>query len=219
VTRRILRRLALAPLLSLAVAGSAFAEAKQFPLDKAFPYLEGYLKLPPAERTRFVLGYRLMGEARAIQSVRMALLDKGGTIPVAISPDGRLERLPTLQQIQDHAQLSIAAAKGSRIGIALSVEPTAKPAREMDAGELAATLVQAQAGEEKVAGLFAFAVPKLTRVAFEGVAQGEAVGADGRARPLPVEKGRLVFDPAALKGAKTLRFPGAPTHVLLVPAA
>jgi hypothetical protein len=139
-------------------------------------------------------------------------------VPLAVGPGGRIERLPTLQQFQDHAQFSIDAAKGARLGIALEVEATARPAREMDPGELTATVVQAQAGEAKLAGLFAFAAPKLTRVAFEGVPSGEAVGADGRPQPLPLDKGRPVFDPAALKGVRTLRFPAAPAHVLLVPA-
>jgi hypothetical protein len=211
--------LALAPLLTLLAAGAAFAEAKRFPLDNAFPYLEGYLKLPAAERSRFVLGYRLIGEAKALQSVHIALVDKGATIPVTVGPDGRIERLPTLQQFQDHAQVAFEAAPGSRVGIALSVEPVAKPAREMDAHELAAALQQAQAGQQKVAGLFAFVAPKLARVAFEGVASGEAIGADGRVRRLPVVKGQPVYDPAALTGVRTLRFPSAPAHVLMIPGA
>jgi hypothetical protein len=216
VIRPFLRRLALAPLLLLGLSDAAFADTKLFPIGKAFPYLEGYLSLPPAERSRFTLEYRLMGEAKDRQGVHLALVEGSAAVPLAVGADGRFERLPTLKEFRDKAQLSIEAAKGARVGIALSVEPVAKPAREMDAGELAATVVQAQAGEQKLAGLLAFAAPKLTRVAFEGVKSGEAVGADGRVQPLPLVKGQPVFDPAALKGVKLLRFPSAPTHVMLI---
>lgn len=213
---RILRRLAIASCLVLGLAGAAAAETKLVPLDKVFPYLQGYLELPSAERSRFVLDYRLMGESKGLQTVRATLVEKGGSAPLAIGADGRFDRLPTLQQFRDKAQLSIEAAKGVRLGVALSVEPAARPSREIDAADLAATLVQAQAGERKVAGVLAFAAPKLTRVAFDGVKGGEAVWPDGRAQPLPLVKGRPVFDPAALQGAKMVRFAAAPTRAELI---
>lgn len=213
---RTLRRLALAPILVFGFASAAWAEAKLVPLDKVFPYLQGYLELPQAERSRFVLDYRLMGDSKGLQTVHAALVERGGTAPLAIGADGRFDRLPTLQQFRDKAQLSLEAAKGVRIGVALAVEPAARPAREMDAADLAAAVVQAQAGERKLAGVLAFAAPKLARVAFDGVRSGEAVGPDGRAQPLPLVKGRPVFDPVALKGAKTVRFPAAPTRAELI---
>lgn len=213
---RTLRRLALAAMLVFGFAGAAWAEAKLVPLDKVFPYLQGYLELPQAERSRFVLDYRLMGDSKGLQTVHAALVERGGTAPLAIGADGRFDRLPTLQQFRDKAQLSLEAAKGVRIGVALAVEPAARPAREMDAADLAAAVVQAQAGERKLAGVLAFAAPKLARVAFDGVRSGEAVGPDGRVQPLPLVKGRPVFDPVALKGAKTVRFPAAPTRAELI---
>lgn len=213
---RVLHRLALAPVLVLSLANAAWAESKLFPLDKVFPYLQGYLELPPAERSRFTLDYRLTGDSRGLQTVRTALVDGNRTISLAIGADGRFAQLPTLQQFRDKTQLSIEAEKGVRLGIALAVEPTAKPSKEMDAADLAAALVQAQAGEQKLAGLLAFAAPKLTRVAFQGVGSGEAVGLDGRAQALPLVKGRPVFDPAVLKGVKVLRFPAAPSRVELI---
>jgi hypothetical protein len=216
--RRVLPRLALASVLVLGFAGEAWAETKLLPLDKVFPYLQGYLQLPQAERSRFSLDYRLKGDAKALQTVRTALVEGGRTVPLPVSADGRFARLPTLEELRGKAQFSIEAEKVSGMGMLLSAAPTARPAREMDAAELAAALVQARAGEQKLAGVLAFAMPRLTRVAFEGVTSGEAVGADGRALPLPLAKGRPVFDPATLKGAKIVRFPAAPTRLELISA-
>jgi hypothetical protein len=211
-----LRRLAIASALIFGLAGAAWAEPQLLALDKMFPFLQGYLGLPSTERTRFVMSYRLVGDSAGLQTVHLALVEKGGATPIALGPDGRLSLLPTLQQFHDKAQVSIEAAKGVRLGLALSVEPTVRPSQEMAAADLAATVVQAQAGERKVAGVLAFAAPKLTRIAFDGVKSGEAVGPDGQAQPLPLVKGRPVFDPVALKGAKTVRFPAAPTRAELI---
>jgi hypothetical protein len=216
VIGRTFRRLAMATTLILGLAGAARAGSQSVPLDKMFPFLQAYLELPPAERNLFALDYRLAGEAQALQSVRVALVDKGASAPIAIGADGKFGWLPSLQQFRDKAQVSIEAAKGVRLGLVMSVEPAVRPAQEIDAAELAASIVQAQAGERKVAGVLAFAAPKLTRIAFDGVKSGEAVGPDGRAQPLPLVKGRPVFDPVSLKGTKTVRFPAAPTRAELI---
>ena len=102
-----LRRLAIASILIFGFAGAACAEAKLFPLDKMFPFLQGYLQLPSTDRTRFVLNYRLVGDSAGLQTVRMALVEKGGATPIALGTEGKLSPLPTLQQFRDKAQVSI----------------------------------------------------------------------------------------------------------------
>lgn len=207
--------LATVTLATLTLAGAAQAETKTIPLGGLFPYLEGYLKLAPTERSRFTLNYRLIGDAASMASVKVGLVAKGRTAPMPLAGDGRILTLPTLSQFQDGTQVSIDAAKGSKLHLELSVEPALKPAPEMDAHEISAAIDQAQAGEQKLAGLFAFAAPKLTRAIFLGVKSGEAVGPDGKTRPLPLYKGAPAFDPSAFKGARSVRLSGTPTRVEL----
>ena len=51
------RRAVLAGLAALSLAGRAEAAAKVVDAKKVFPFLDAYLKLPPADRSRFRLVY------------------------------------------------------------------------------------------------------------------------------------------------------------------
>ncbi|MBC6980245.1 DUF2987 domain-containing protein [Caulobacter sp. 17J80-11] len=211
---RLSRRALLAGLSALAVAGPAAAE--EAPIDKGFPYLEQYLKLPAAERDRFALAYYLARDGKPATGVKVSIVDRAAQTPVPLGPKGRLERLPTLAQLQSKtAKVVIDAPEGAKLALSLSIEPNVRPAAEMNAADLAASVAQAARGAKKAAGLIGFAVPKLQKVRIYGGAGGQAVFADGSARALPVEKGAAVFDPTVLKGAAKLRFTTAPERLVI----
>ena len=52
------RRGLIAAVAATAVAGPALAAERLVPAGKIFPFLDVYLKIPPAERNRFTLGDR-----------------------------------------------------------------------------------------------------------------------------------------------------------------
>lgn len=198
---------------AFAVAGPAAAETVA--IAKAFPFLEAYLKLPPQERNRFTLAYYLTRDGKPAEDLKVWIADGATKTPVPVGPKGKLERLPTLAQLQSKSVKTVFdAPETAKLGINLAVEPTARPAPEMDAAELALAVAQAAKGAKKAAGLVGFAVPKLQKVRIRA-ASGQVVFADGRTQALPIEAGSVVFEPAKLKGAVKLRFPAAPERMLI----
>lgn len=204
------RRAVLTGFAALAAAGPAAAE-KLGDAKKAFPFLDAYLKIPPAERNRFTLSYRITLDGTP---PAMWLVDGGRRTPVPLTADGRVARLPTLDQLE-RSKVAVDAPEKAKLAVNLQIEALAPPASEMDAAQLAAALDQAARGSRKAAGLLRFAMPKLTQVHFRGVTAGEVIYADGRRAALPLDKGHPVFEPAKHPGARMLRFPKAPMTVLI----
>ncbi|WP_293904872.1 hypothetical protein [Phenylobacterium sp.] len=176
-----------------------------------FPYLEAYLKLPAAERTRFRMAYLFTREGQPLTAA-VWLLEGATRTPLPLRADGRVERLPTLAQL-DAAKVQIDVPEGTKLGVILSIAPAMAPAVELDARELAASVAQAAVGARKAAGIMAMAMPRLQEVSFLGVASGEVEFGDGRRAALPLVKGAPTFNPATLPGAKTLRFPKPPSRL------
>lgn len=202
------RRSVLTGLAGLALATPAAAAGKLVEAKKVFPYLDAWLKLAPGDRNRFRMAYFLKKDGRPL-TAPVWLIDGATRLPVALRADGRVERLPTLAQL-DRAKVQVDVDAGARIGVSMSLEPTMTVAAEMDARELAAALTQASAGMRKALGVLAMAMPKLEALQFLGVTSGEAEFADGRRAPLPVVKGVVTYNPTVMPGARTLRFPKAP---------
>ena len=196
--------------LALAAPATA-ADGKQVDAKKVFPYLDAYLKLPAADRSRFRLAYYFKSGGKPLTAPAW-LVDGAQRQPLILRADGRAERAPTLAQLE-HGKVQIDIAPGSKVGVSMSVEPLVAPAKDMDARDLAAALSQASTGVRKALGVLAMAMPKLEVVQFHGVTSGEAELADGRRAPLPVVGGVVTYDPAKLAGVKTLRFPKAPSRV------
>lgn len=205
------RRAVLAGMAATLVAAPAAAAGKLVEAKKVFPFLEAYWKLPPAERSRFRMAYAFKLDGRPLTG-GMWLVDGAQRVALPLRADGRVERLPTLAQL-DRAKIQVDVPEKSKVGVSLSLEPAMAPAAEMDARELAAAVAQAQVGAKKAAGLMALAMPKIRGVAFHGVASGEAELADGRRVALPLVKGVVSFDPKAMARARVLRFPRAPARV------
>ncbi len=202
------RRTLLAGVLALA-AFPAVASDKLVDPKKVFRYLDEYLKLPAAERSRFRINYYLHLGPQPL-TAPVWLVEGATKTPVPLrASDGRVERLPTAAQLAN-AKIQIGVEEGAKLGLSIGIETLAAPTAEMDARDVAAALAQAAAGVKKAAGIMAMAMPKLTQVSFPGVASGEVITADGKRSPLPLVKGAPTFKPADFRNARTLKFPKAP---------
>jgi hypothetical protein len=220
-----MRQLVLAAAAILAVATTAAAPApeksvpeKSVPTSKAFPYLENYLKLPAAERSRFTMGYFLSIGGKPATNVKIWLVDGGKRTPVPLGAEGQLLRTPNLGELERNASVVIEAPPTTKFGLQLQMEPLVPRGTEMDAQALALSTQQADAAVKKAAGVLGFAAPHMTRVYFKDSAGGEAVFADGHSVKLAVFKGFAFYDLDKLRGAKTLRFTKAPTLSMIGPA-
>lgn len=217
----IVRRHLLAGFAAIALCASARAAERtaSVPVKKLFPYLEAYLSLPPAERSRFVMAYRLLAAGNPDPSLRVVLVAGGQRTPLPLDGFGRISRLPTAAQLRaPDARAEVTGPQERRFNLSLDIEPAIAPAAEMDAHALALASQQATAGARKAAGVMGFAAPRLDRVVFEGGAGGEAVNGQGKATPLMVVKGNPVFDPAKQPDARAIRFSHAPRRLLLAKA-
>ena len=205
------RRFVIASALALAAAPALAADKKSVEVGKAFPYLENYWKLPAADRSRFVVVYYLKRDGRPAAGLKGAIVMGAERKPVTVGASGRVSPLPTLAQIRGKAKIEFDVPADTKFSMGMQIEPTARPAAEMNAPDLALAVTQAAKGAKKVAGLMGMAMPTLDAVHFKGPASGQAVLADGRVVALPVVKGNPVFVPSTLRTARTLRFPRAPT--------
>jgi hypothetical protein len=205
-------------ILGLAAAGLApgLAQAAEKPpvkLARAFPYLDKYFALPPAQRDRFVMGYTFRKDGKPAADLKGWIIQAGGRRePLALGPDGRVLRLPTAAELQS-AMLALDVPEGVKMGVTLDLLPSVPPAREMAARDLSLAIDQANAGMAKAAGLLSFATPRLIAVSFQGAGSGTAVLADGRQAPLPLAEGAPAYAPARLTGAARLVFARIPARL------
>lgn len=211
------RAFALAVLAATAVAGPAMAAEKLVPLAKVFPYLEQYLKIPPAQRSRFVVAYRMLQGGKPVSGAKFWIVEGATRTPIALGPDGKVLSLPNLHQVQT-GQLAAEAPPQAKFGINFDIEPLIIPGADMDAGALAASIDQAQAGAKKAAGLMGFAVPNMERIYFSGVSSGEIVWPDGKRTPMAISHGMPVFDAATGRKAMAVHFAKAPARMSIGPA-
>ncbi len=195
-------------ILTVAGAAPALAAEKVIPAAKPFPFLAAYLKLPPSQRNRFTLSYTLRIGTQPL-AAPMWLVEGANRIPVPLGSDGRVQRLPTLAQLEND-RLAFGLDESVKLNVALDVEPVTPPTTEIDARDLAAAIAQAAAGQRTVAGVLSMAMPKLQQVGFLGVPSGEVEFGDGRRAALPVIKGIVTYNPQGLPDARRLHFPKPP---------
>ncbi|HWF78840.1 MAG TPA: hypothetical protein VN694_16870 [Caulobacteraceae bacterium] len=203
----------------LVVPGLALADDQRVALSKAFPMLEAYLGVPPGERSRFYLAYRATRDKRPVSDVKASIVGAGGAaIPLAFDRAGFLTtRLPSLAELKGPGQFVIA---GQPFKLAAEARCAIAPSTRIDAAELAAALVQANAAIAKAAGPAAMLIPKMTAAYFPDAGGGRDVLADGRESPLPVVNVPTIgpiayFEPAKTVGAKAVVFAKAPSRVLI----
>jgi len=210
------RLFALAVMAAAVVAAPAQAAEKLVPLAKVFPYLEQYLRIPPAQRSRFVLAYRVMQGGKPAAGIKFWIVEGATRTPIALAPDGKVTTLPNLHQIQA-AQLAAETPPQTKFGINFGIEPLIIPGADMDAAALAASVDQAQAGAKKAAGVMGFAVPTMERIYFAGVPSGELVWPDGKRTPMPTAHGMPFFDVATGRKATAVHIAKAPSRMSIGP--
>jgi hypothetical protein len=190
------------------MAGGADAANKLVEAGKVFPLASNYLKLPPAERSRFTAAYYLKAGGQPL-SVPAWIVADGKRTPLPLDANGKVGRLPTLAEL-DHGKLELGIDAAAKVQITLGIEPLTAPATDLDAHELAEAIAQAAVGSKKAAGILALAMPKLDDVVFVGAGSGEIEFADGHRAPLPIVKGQPTYAPAAQPGAKRIRLAKTP---------
>ncbi|HEY1427239.1 MAG TPA: hypothetical protein VGF50_11250, partial [Caulobacteraceae bacterium] len=162
---------------SAAAPASALADDNHLALAKAFPMLEQYLSVPPAERSRFYLVYRATRDKRPVSDARGAIVGTGAPEPLSFDRAGFLTtRLPSLAQLKSAQQLVMS---GAPYKLVAEARCAIAPSTRLEVAELAGALAQANAAVAKLAGPMA-ALFKLTAVYFPDAGGGHAVFADGR---------------------------------------
>jgi hypothetical protein len=202
----------------LAFPGSALADDQKMALIKAFPMLDKYLGLPPAERSRFYLSYRAVRDRKPVTDARAEIVSPGGgAAPLPLDRAGVVTRLPTLAELKGPAELVI---QGAPFKLGLELRCAMAPSTHIDPGEIAAALAQVNAAVAKIAGALAMMAPKLTAAFFPDAGGGSAVFTDGHQAPLPVFTAPVIgpvpfFEPAKAAGAKAVVLAKAPSRILL----
>jgi hypothetical protein len=206
-------RLALLLVGALAIATPALAE-KTAPANKVLPFLDKFLKVPPAERSRLKLSYALRRDGKPVPNLKATLIEAGGArSPLPIGAEGFFERLPTLAQLDAGASVSFDVPEDTKLGTAMIFGTQLKPATDYDAKELVATVNEANTVIGKAAGPLAMMAPKMSGVAFPKAESGVAVFADGHTLPLPQAQEVPYFRPADFKGAVRVKLTKSPTKV------
>lgn len=196
-----------------ALATPALAE-KSAPAGKVLPYLEKYLKVPPAERSRVKLAYAIRHDGKPASNVKVTLVEKNGTrTPLPVNADGYFERLPTLVQLEGDPSLVFDVPADWKLGTLMDFGTTLKPAQEYEVRELAAAVTEANALIGKVAGVASLMAPKMSGVTFLKAESGSIVFADGHVAPLPEAQEMPYFRPADHQGAARVKLTRTPTRV------
>ncbi|MBO9560632.1 MAG: hypothetical protein J7515_18870 [Caulobacter sp.] len=213
------RRAAATALVSLALASTlpsvASAEGgKVAPATKVFSFLEAFLKVPPAERSRIKVSYALMRDGKRAAGVKATLIETNGArTPLPIDGEGRFERTPTLAQLQAKAQVGFDLPADAKLGSTMLLDPVLKPASEYDARELVATVEESNRAIRKAAGAMALMAPQMDGLVFKGADSGVTIFPNGSSKPLLVSAGGVVFQPDQFKGASRVRLAKTPTAV------
>ena len=187
---------------------------KTAPATKVFSFLEAFLKLPPAERSRIKLSYALLREGKRAAGVKATLIETNGVrTPLPIDSEGRFERTPTLAQLQAKAQISFEVPANTKLGSTMLLDPVLKPAVEYEARELVATIDGSNRAIRKAAGAMAMMAPQMDGLKFLAADSGTAIFPNGSSKPLPVNAGAVVFEPGQFKGASRVRLAKVPSVV------
>lgn len=213
------RRALASALVSLALVSAlpsrAGADAgKTAPATKVFSFLEAFLKVPPAERSRIKVSYALMRDGKRATGVKATLIEAGGArTPLPMDGEGRFERTPTLAQLQAKAQVSFDVPADTKLGSTMLLDPVLKPAAEYDARELIATVEESNRTIRKAAGAMALMAPQMDGLKFMAAESGTVIFPNGSSKPLPVSTGGVIFEPGQFKGASRVRLAKTPSAV------
>jgi len=203
-------------LSATAIPGFALAESKLIPAKKIFPFLDLYLGVPAAERSRFTMGFYLQLDGKPFSGSGFTLIGANGArTPLPVGANGRFTRTPTLADLKANAQIEVVKQGAGKFQLSMEMEPLVPMAETMNAADFAASIAQCAAAIKKNAGLLGFAAPKITQAAFVGAASGTAVLSGGKTAALPLVKTLPAYSPSALPGAVQLKFAKAPVRAIL----
>lgn len=198
----------------LAVAATPALAEKSAPADKVLPFLDKFLKVPAAERTRLKLSYAIRHDGKPIPNLKTTLVEKNGTRTVLpVNAEGYFERLPTLAQLDGDPTLVFDVPADFKMGSAMDIGTALKPAQDYDVRELTATVNEANTVIGKAAGIASMMAPKMSGITFINADNGVVVFADGHTAPLPEVKAMPYFRPDDHKGAVRVKLTKTPTKV------
>ncbi len=179
----------------------------------AFPGLKGFLNLPAADRSQINLYYAARIKRADPAAVKITLTHNGQSQPLHVAADGRITPLPTREQLNGGAKITISGPASGSYAMKLHVFSTQPNGKTYDANGLTTGIKQANSAMGKIAGALALMLPKLDRVYFVGGGNGEAEFANGQKKPLPkttssgeYPAGTPYFVPAQMAGATRLHF-------------
>ena len=203
-----------------APAGALQAAVRERPAGRAFPFLDLYYRLGAAKRTLFTVAYRWRAVAPddcAWRPAAVTLRTPGqAAAPIAVSPLGWLERVPTARELALHPQVELSGPEGWRLAMILAPQAVLGDPAAATPADIVAAVDQFERGV-RAAGPVAYAIPRFGRVLFAGAAGVSLVDGGGRAVRLPAVRGEVFARVADLRAAAALRYDTPPERVLLLP--
>jgi len=152
------------------------------------PGLQGFQHLSPSEKSQFDIYYAVKIKHAPTTGITLTMNDRGREIPLHMAPDGRISPMPTREQVDGGATLTVVYPKQASEALKLRVFSTQPAGRDYDAQGLALGINQANRAMAKVGGILVLALPRLDRVYFVGSHSG-TLDASGQTRDLPVFEG------------------------------
>lgn len=169
------------------------------------PGLQGFQHLAPADKSQFDIYYAVKIKHAPTTGITLTMNDHGREIPVHMAPDGRISPMPTREQVDGGATLTVIYPKAASEALKLKVFSTQPLGREYDAQGLALGINQANRAMAKVGGILVLALPRLDRVYFIGSSSGTL----DSGQPLPksyadndAPDGTPYYVPSQMSGAK-----------------
>ena len=212
-----------APVAALADDG---VKTVKVPLEKFMPIWKTYLEVPETERTAFKPVFYMLTQKTKLSDLHFRLFDSGKPAPFEVASDGLVKTLPPLDAYRRNAEIEISGpTKDGKFGIGLSltIVPQTAPSKQIDVAALKLGIKQTQSATKRVAGMFAFVVPKFDRTYVFGTG-GRVILNSGESKPLPRaakahdvhDKTRTdvsVFVPEDWPNAQRLEFDQIPEYI------
>ena len=171
-------------LVATGAAAQGAVDTQTMAASKLFPFLDGYLGLPPLERDHFHMEYVVTGDGPP-SAMRLVLKRPAGDVQIAVAADGRILADPTLADLKS-GQVVMTTPKGSHYGIALHLVENQSLSQTLDVAGLKTGIDQARAAAKKAAGIMAMMVPDFETVCFVGAGSGQVTLADGKTAALKI---------------------------------